>query len=305
MKPLEGEHDSPTPSLPPANPDFSESGIWIWAGAGTLLTVGSIIIAFFLPGPQAAVTFASIGIGFTFATAGLVAVWLAFTSYPLSWRLFFGLPTLIALSAALGWYVIRTDGGLPIMMASVACLWGQFIATQSPLWILRGAGGWRLTDEPSEDGLPQKTQFGIGHMMIATAVVGVLLALGRFAASFIIDASVASGHSLEWLLLFATIGLGNTLTTLCVLWFFASRHYWFWLLLAIVLIVAIVAVAEIVQINAFSPASFWETALPFAGLVNGSSIGMIGLLMTLLYLTGTRIRSMSQTSADAGAKQFQ
>jgi hypothetical protein len=74
-------------------------------------------------------------------------------------------------------------GGPPANVAVVIglCLIGQWILLQIPLWALAMSYGLRLahSDDPELRLQPRDRQFGIGQLLLVTAVVAIFLGIGR------------------------------------------------------------------------------------------------------------------------------
>lgn len=122
-------------------------------------------------------------IGGVFGQATLAATWCVLGPLHLTWRLPLSVAWIVALIMALGLNIGLNGGPDEIVFTLGACLCGQWLALQIPLWWLALTYGlqvrhWSDEAHPSE---PVVLQFGIRQLMILTAIVAVLLGLGRVA----------------------------------------------------------------------------------------------------------------------------
>lgn len=148
-----------------------------------LIALGCLLIIFVRPG-RPVTEYVAIGVlfGTLFGQTTLAAAWTAWGPWALVYRaplslVWVGLLTLsLAVQASLNYgppaEAILFFGG---------CLLGQWLALQGPLWGLAILCGLRLRRPEDEQHPPdpRERQFGIRQLMIFTAIVGVLLGLGR------------------------------------------------------------------------------------------------------------------------------
>ena len=139
-------------------------------------------------------------LGFFFGTffghTTLASAWAALGPGPLRWRFPLSLvwvamlPTAFAAKFAI--HGGRIDAELVIVIGG--CLFGQWLMVQLPLWGLAMAYGLRLRHVDDVDTMQDccERQFGIRHLMVITAIVGVIFGVGRILAgsqgmSFLLD----------------------------------------------------------------------------------------------------------------------
>ena len=126
-------------------------------------------------------------IGCVLAQGCLLAAFLAWSNGPFIWRLL--VHWQVALGLYLVWLVgfglaVARSGRIPPVIAATVALGVPLVsvATQLPLWLARQFWGWRLVREVSDEDHPAE-KLAIRHLMLATVVVAVSLALARVAPS--------------------------------------------------------------------------------------------------------------------------
>lgn len=120
--------------------------------------------------------------GTIFAHATLAAAWTALGPLPLIGRLPLSLVWLALLGLAFAANVGMHGGpDKGVVLLVWACLLGQWLCVQIPLWGLTIAYGSRLRHlhDESQAASPRERQFGIRELMIFTAIVGVVFGIGR------------------------------------------------------------------------------------------------------------------------------
>lgn len=156
--------------------------VFLWAGPVVALNL--LLIAVLDPDPGRGII-ETIGLGFFFGTlfghTTLSAAWTAFGPLPLVWRLPLSLSWIALLAGAIGINVAVNGGPHEAFVVVGACLFGQWLLLQFPLWGLAIGYGLQLRhaddSEPHLD--PRQRQFGIRQLIIITAIVGVVLGIGR------------------------------------------------------------------------------------------------------------------------------
>ena len=124
-------------------------------------------------------------VGTLFGQAALAAVWAALGPLRLRWRLPLSMIWLVVLIAGLGVNMaIHSPGGgdaIEFMAVIGGCLLALWTLMLLPLGSLAVWHGLRIRHrtEPGRPPQPRDRQFGIRQVMIVTAVVGVVLGLGR------------------------------------------------------------------------------------------------------------------------------
>jgi hypothetical protein len=126
-------------------------------------------------------------VGFLFGTmfgqAMLAAAWTALGPGPLLWRLPLSLGWIAALLIAfminIGVHNHGPDVGVALTMGG--CLMGQWLLVQVPAWGLAVGYGVRLRHWSDPPESIRERQFGIRQLMILTAIVSIVLGVGRVA----------------------------------------------------------------------------------------------------------------------------
>ena len=165
------------PSVPP------RYRVLLWVGP--LVGLALLLMASVRPEPQPDPwEYVTIGLvyGTLFGQATLAAAWTALGPLPLVWRLPLSLVWLVALIVALAvnvsLYHAGSDDAVVLFGLIVS---GQWLLAQAPLWCL--AMGYALRLRYIDDGAaqPSQRQFGIRQLMLVTAVIAVVLGIGRAA----------------------------------------------------------------------------------------------------------------------------
>jgi len=124
--------------------------------------------------------------GSMFSQTTLAAAWAAFGPGALAWRIPLSLIWVSILVIAIA-FNIGVNGGPPLDFAALlgGCLFGQWFLLQFPFWGLVLRLGLRLQhmDDSPQDIKLRELQFGIRQLIIITAIVGVVLGIGRFAVT--------------------------------------------------------------------------------------------------------------------------
>lgn len=185
----------------------------LWIGPMAILgCLGMILIGFHEPDhPVLGYVF-----GTLFAHTTLAAAWMAFGPLPFIWRLPLSLGWL-ALDGCCFAAVIGMNVGPheEVVFIVAACMLGQWVLVQLPLWGLAIGYGSRLChlSQAERLGDPRALQFGIRQLMIVTAIVGVVLGIGRFVA---VNLAPHFGMTGEWtiFIFLAVAAIGLTLPLL-------------------------------------------------------------------------------------------
>ena len=180
--------DSPF-ALPAARPNPR------WRAAlcvGPVVALAHLFIATIRSEPQAKpLEYVTIGLvfGTFFGQVTLAAAFTALGPFPLIWRLPLSLAWLAASVVVLtiNFWISGPRGDFAIVVVFGCVAFGQWLLAQAPLWGLAVGYGLRVrhTSETSS-GLDRKDrQFGIRELLIVTAVVAVVLGIGRALAILI------------------------------------------------------------------------------------------------------------------------
>jgi len=122
-------------------------------------------------------------LGTMFGQATLASAWTALGPAPLLWRLPLSLGWIATLVIAFLINIAVSAHGADVEIALImgACLIGQWLLVQFPVWGLAVGYGIRLRHWSDPPESIRERQFGIRQLMILTAIVGVVLGVGRVA----------------------------------------------------------------------------------------------------------------------------
>lgn len=207
-------------------------------------------------GPPTALEYVIIGfiIGSMFGQATLASAWSALGPGLLLWRLPLSLGWIAVLVIAFLANVAIHQRGIGVVVALMmgACVAGQWLLVQIPLWGLAVGYGLRLRHCDDADlGDLRDRQFGIRQLLILTTIVAVVLGTCRW----VLTATMATVQGSNWgeLPIFAFLAVAGIVMTLPLLLAALLRRF-AWLASAVV--AALIAVA-----------TWWE--LPLLNMVGG------------------------------------
>jgi hypothetical protein len=143
-----------------------------------------VLIAVLDPDPGRSVSeTAAIGFffGSLFAHTTLAAAWTAFGPAPLVWRLPLSLVWVFGLAIAIQVNLVLNGGPDEGAVLVGACLFGQWLLLQVPLWTIALAFGAHLrhSDHLQAGFDPRERQFGIRQLIIVTTIVAIIFGCGR------------------------------------------------------------------------------------------------------------------------------
>jgi hypothetical protein len=156
--------------------------VFLWTGP--LLILSWLSLAVLDPDPGGGLI-ETLGLGYFFGSlfgqATLAAAWSAWGPGRVVWRIPLSLIWVVSLAVAIG-INVELNGGpneAPIVLGG--CLLGQWLLLQIPFWGLAVGVGLQLidADEGAETFDPRHWQFGIRELIIITALVSVVLGVGR------------------------------------------------------------------------------------------------------------------------------
>jgi hypothetical protein len=185
------ELSEPSPGQPWARSDQRRS-VWRWIGA--LVVLGLVGLAVVHP-RDSVNPLALVCTGYLFGTmlslTTLSAAWAVVGSGKLARRMMLSAILVAAVVVAI---VINmtlhepSEGALLFLIVFGIVLGGQWLFAQVPLWFLAIAYGLRLTSLHGETSdAPRMTrQFGIRQLMVVTAVVAVVLGIGRLLVGWLL-----------------------------------------------------------------------------------------------------------------------
>lgn len=139
--------------------------------------------------------------GSLFGHATLAAAWAAFGPGRLLWRIPLSLVWLFLLAIGVQINIVINGGPQEGAVVLGACLLGQWLLLQIPLWGLALGLRMRLrhADEIEQAFDPRQWQFGIRQLIIITAVVGVMFGVGRMVLTSFGDRFTIAGHLMPFL----------------------------------------------------------------------------------------------------------
>jgi hypothetical protein len=163
--------------------------ILLWAVP--LLSLQWVAFAVIEPDGGGSNEFVSIGffLGSIFGHATLAAAWAALGPGPIGWRVPLSLVWIVMLPIAIAINVSMNRGPDSAAVIIGASLLGQWLIVQLPLWALAIGYGLRLRhvdDWKKMEGRPTR-QFSLRHLMVVTALVGVVLGIGRISVGWLIE----------------------------------------------------------------------------------------------------------------------
>jgi hypothetical protein len=155
--------------------------ILLWAVP--VLVLQWIAIATIDPDGSHVSEYVSIGfvVGSFFGQATLAAAWTALGPGPIRWRIPLSLVWVAMLPIAIAINLGLNSGRADAAIIIGACVFGQWLVVQLPLWALAFGYGLRLRHVDDADPMQDRRerQFGIRHLMFFTAIVCVIFGAGR------------------------------------------------------------------------------------------------------------------------------
>lgn len=263
---------------------------------GVAIASGWVFVALVpLPGTPPERIIAGLLLGTIYGQATLAAVWTAIGPFRFRYRLLLALVCLGGMFAALGILASHSPiaGTLMIGVSMVV----QWVLVQVPLWCLVWWNGLRI--QHVQAAAPTRSvpsgQFGIRQLMVFTAVIAVLLGVGRMLVVAVDWSSALPGVVVHEAPIFGFIVLVNTLYTLPLALAVLMRR---WNLLAWFIGAAMVAAATQVEVaviermiqgrpNAELPILLWT--------MNLCQSAWVVALLAILRVTGFRLATTSQS----------
>jgi len=155
--------------------------ILLWAAP--VLASQWIAIAVIEPDGRGRFEYVNIGFffGSFFGHTTLAAAWAALGPGPIGWRVPLSLVWVATLPIAIAINLDINGGPDDVAVLIGACLFGQWLIVQLPLWALAIGYGLRLRhiDDWEKMQGRRSRQFSLRHLMVVTTIVGVILGAGR------------------------------------------------------------------------------------------------------------------------------
>ena len=139
----------------------------------------SVIAFLWMPDTE---VFGGVFLGTVFAQGSLLAVWIALGRGAFTGRCLLVFLLLTTSGTLLMLPIACESDGWSFALAFGAILLGQWLAVQTPLWLIRLVFGWRIgtLDSVADDSGREELQYGIKQLLGWTAAVAVLLGIGRW-----------------------------------------------------------------------------------------------------------------------------
>jgi hypothetical protein len=264
-----------------------------WVFVLAVCCVANVLVAAVLPSPDNVLAAFGIGLGIVFGQVSLLAMVMALSDIRLPIRLALTIAGLLAMGIVMGSYVARHNGPaeFSIVMGLAICV--QFLWLQIPLITMRVAGGWRIRHPFDESAATSALQFGIRQILVWTAVVAVLTAMGRqaFLLGFF-------GNPFgTWVNFLGPIVLFNGLVMLAPMWAIllpnCSRH---WRIGVLVYVVGLTAV-EIYLVDSLGVVPVTQKVL--ITCLNGVQVLLLILALRAAKSSGLGLRRVSNEVASA------
>lgn len=245
-------------------------------------------VALLVPGPsQVNLIFPAVAFGSVFSQMSLLAVYVALGPTRLAVRIpavgFLAVTSCMAFAC----YVVRTDGPVSIGLLTGSAMLMQWLAIQTPLWVVRLKRGWRLStaDRTTTESIRAETQFTIAQLLVWTTCVAALLGIGKYAFG---GQSLGQDNK-NWYVICGLLLVFNVLLALpTIRAAFAPTHVMRWLAVSICL----AAVVSLVESLAFHfAAGDFDVSATFYWMMN--AVHYASLLGSLLVarLLGFRLQS--------------
>lgn len=176
-------------------------------------------------------------LGTMFGQTTLAAAWTALGPGPLLWRLplSLGWVATLAIAFMVNLALNNHGGDSEVVLLMAACMGGQWLLVQLPLWGLAVFYGVRLRHRSDPERTARDHQFGIRQLMILTAIVAVVLGACRWLVAATFNQFEGAAHEAPVFIFLAVAGIAMTLPLMMAA--LLPRYAWLATLLALVLIV--------------------------------------------------------------------
>jgi hypothetical protein len=214
----------------------------LYLGAGALIVASWLTLAFQDPDGGGGRTTEIITLGYFFGSlfghATLAAAWTALGPGKLVWRLPLSIVWVGMLGVAIAVNIAINGGPDGAAIVLGACFLGQWIVLQIPLWAVALGFRMQLRHVNDVQSQPSQLQFGIRQLIIVTAIVGVMLGIGRVIVTNL-------GQSVDWnheAPIFIFLAMAAIVMTLPLLLAALMQR---WASLSVILVVTLIGLATI------------------------------------------------------------
>lgn len=170
-------------------------------------------------------------LGILFSQAALVAVLMAWAPWSFFSRMILGIPLLVGLVFCLGAAFFQSDAPFEVLWIAILPL-TACVANCIPLVYMRVTAGTRIIWHGTHTGSDQHNQhqFGIRQILVATAMIAAILALGR-AALASLDVDSAGVQFPQLLIVFAILFVFSVVTSWVAIFFcLGAKRILVWIL---------------------------------------------------------------------------
>jgi hypothetical protein len=214
----------------------------LYLAAGTLIVTSWLTLAFADPDGEGGGITETVRLGYflgsLFGHPTLAAAWTALGPGKLSWRLPLSIVWVGTLGAAIAVNIAINGGPDGVAIVLGACFLSQWFVLQIPLWTIAVVFRLQLRHVNDVQSQPKQLQFGIRQLIIVTAIVGVMLGIGRMLVANL-------GQSLNWnreTPLFIFLAMAAIVMTLPLLLAALMQR---WSFLSVILALTLIALATI------------------------------------------------------------
>ncbi|MBC8869845.1 MAG: hypothetical protein H8E44_10525 [Planctomycetes bacterium] len=242
----------------------------------------SVIAFLWMPDTE---VFGGVFLGTVFAQGSLLAVWIALGRGAFTGRCLLVFLLLTTSGTLLMLPIACESDGWSFALAFGAILLGQWLAVQTPLWLIRLVFGWRigLLDTVADDSGRDELQFGIKQLLGWTAAVAALLGIGRLLAGDELRDPETAWEMVAFALVLAG---GNVMVAWPMIWAMLVRR-WVPVWTAVALAIAVVITLE--EPNVFSRVTRGSADAEVFWWINGVHIAWVYLSLVAIRLCGYRM----------------
>jgi hypothetical protein len=270
---------------------------------GRLITIVALVVCGWLAlgairprgGPESlsGVLLAGFLLGTIFGQTALAAAWCALGPFSLVRRLPLSFTWLAAIVVSFGCNIARSrnPNGLAVLLVYGGSVLLQWLLVQAPIWILVIRYGLRVNDGENSASASGKgdQQFGIRQVMILTALVAIVLGIGRF----MLGGLKADGSFKDWrgIAMFAFLTVSNAIISIPIIAAALVRRSPVPAICGALLLVAFTTAIEVSLLTYLVPATLgpqFDWTLP---LINVFHCGWVLAVLLILRSGGFRLTS--------------